>query len=193
MKQLLRSERGPLRALAILLGVVLVCCWAISSVYSAYARNAAQIGEKRLALAHSTGLAAQRARVEAWSAGVSQRLGDGLLLEGSDPSLTAAALQSRLSEIATAQGAAVTSFRSLEPAIKDGFFNIGVELDVRGTLAAVGRLLRHIEGSAPLLVVERAAFRSDGPLSQPRDQEPILTLQVKVHGFLRPVEPATGH
>lgn len=184
----LPRERGRALALAILLGIVLAGAWLVISLRSAYSANAARIVDDRVALDRAAAMAAQDTEIDQWSAGIFRSLGERILLTGSDPSVTSAALQSRLAETAATHQVDVTSFRPLDPTLREGFLDVGVELDVRGNLAGIGRLLTTIESSRPILVVEKARFRSEERGSQAAGHEPTIVLQVEVHGFLRPAD-----
>jgi hypothetical protein len=182
----LALHRGPRLAIAILIAMVLAVSWALHALYSAYAGNAAALAGKRLLLQRTSAMAAQESRVSAWSAEIFERAGDGVLLVGNDPSVTAAALQSRLAGIAEASGSTVTSFRQLEPVVKDGFLDVGVGLDLRGKLDDIREVLAAIETSRPQIRISKAAFRAEGR-GGAEAEEPMLDVRLEVHGVLKPV------
>lgn len=183
MTRPLQIRRGRALAVAILLVLAALLAWPAGAVLLSYAAGAGSIAESQRVLARLAAVAAQAEPVERWAAALAANVGEGAFLAGESPSLVAAELQSRVSAIAAENGAMVTSFRALEPQAKDQIIELAVEVDLYGTLGSLRASLQQIESAPPLLFVERAFFRAE-QRGGDAVGEPMLNLQLEVHGFL---------
>lgn len=182
-------RRGRGLALSMLAGLVLLGGWFVGALQSAYRENAAQVAERRISLQRYRGMAAQADAVERWAAGITNSPEDAAFLVGESAGLVGAALQSRIADIASENGADLASFRAIEPTSRDGLLDIGAEVQLRGTLVGVQATLEDIESSTPLLFVESAEIRANQRAGLEDAHEMMLDVQLELHGFMRADPP----
>lgn len=123
-------------------------------------------------------------------------------LIGDTPSVTASDLQDTVQSIATREGAQVITTRVLNPEPAGLFSKIGIQLEIGGQIQQIASLVKALESSPKLLVIDeitvRSLFRPIGfPQPQGAPQLPAQNLRVSltVVGFARaPVGalPKTG-
>jgi hypothetical protein len=189
MRQLPAHIRSGL-ALALLILPLAVLAWAADALWSSYRNGTAEVTAKAERLGRYAAIVAQADAVDIWIQTVSAGAGEGLFLDGTDAAVTAAALQSRVADVAGRSGVSVTTFRALEAGSLDGFVDVGVEISLDGPIASLQKTLASIETARPLLVIEKARFEGGERGGVEPDQEPILHADIEVHGFLRARGPA---
>ena len=123
-------------------------------------------------------------------------------LIGDTPSVTASDLQDTVQSIAAREGAQVITTRVLNPEPAGLFSKIGIQLEISGQIQQIASLVKALESSPKLLVIDeitvRSLFRPIGfPQPQGAPQLPAQNLRVSltVVGFARtPVGalPKTG-
>lgn len=120
------------------------------------------------------------------------------LLTGDTPSVSASDLQEAVQGLATKEGTQVITTRVLNPESAGGFAKISIQMEIGGQIDQVASLIRDIENSPKLLMVDeinvRSLFRPAGfPQPQGAPQLPAQNLRVSltVSGFARSQAAAT--
>ena len=114
------------------------------------------------------------------------------LLTGDTPSVSASDLQDTVQALATREGTQVITTRVLNPEPAGTFSKIGIQLEIGGQIQQLANLIKGIETSPKLLVVDelnvRSLFRPAG-LPQPQGvAQPVpqnLRISLTVVGFAR--------
>ena len=116
-------------------------------------------------------------------------------LSGDTPSVTASDLQDTVQSIATREGAQVITTRVLNPEPAGLFSKIGIQLEIGGQIQQLANLVKALESTPKLLVIDeitvRSLFRPAGfPQPQGAPQLPAQNLRVSltVVGFARAPE-----
>lgn len=120
------------------------------------------------------------------------------LLTGDTPSVSASDLQDTVQALATREGTQVITTRVLNPEPAGTFSKIGIQLEIGGQIQQLANLIKGIETSPKLLVVDelnvRSLFRPAG-LPQPQGvAQPVpqnLRISLTVVGFAR-AQPANA-
>jgi hypothetical protein len=114
------------------------------------------------------------------------------LLTGDTPSVSASDLQDAVQGVATREGTQVITTRVLNPEPAGSFSKIGIQMEIGGQIDQIANLIRGIEASPKLLVVDeinvRSLFRPMGiPQPQVSAQAPAQNLRVSltVSGYAR--------
>jgi hypothetical protein len=114
------------------------------------------------------------------------------LLTGDTPSVSASDLQDAVQGVAIREGTQVITTRVLNPEPAGSFSKIGIQMEIGGQIDQVANLIRGIEASPKLLVVDeiniRSLFRPIGiPQPQGAVQAPAQNLRVSltVSGYAR--------
>jgi general secretion pathway protein M len=150
------GRRGQLLALSLLFivlgGVYLLV---ISPVLNFYADQAAALENRRMLLprlqAAADELPALRTRVEQLRAAAGTRK---ITLEGASDALAAAALQSRIEELAASVGATIGSTESLPVETRSGYRRIGLRYVLSGPYETLVKFLAKLESATPPLVID---------------------------------------
>ncbi len=144
------------------------------------ARNLGYLAKKDAFLA---GLEAARAQI---------RLQDPKLLTGDTPSVSASDLQATVQAMAAREGTQVITTRVLNPELAGSFSKIGIQLEIGGQIQQLANLIRAIENSPKLLVVDeiniRSLFRPIGfPQRRGVSQVPAQNLRISlmISGYAR--------
>jgi general secretion pathway protein M len=107
-----------------------------------------------------------------------------LVLTETSDAVAAAALQSRLQAIASAEGAEMSSVESLSPKVQEGFRRVGVRAVVTCDLTALAAILRTLSAARPPLFVENLDIRNNGLTGrQAAAVAPPLNVSFDVYGF----------
>jgi Tfp pilus assembly protein PilO len=113
------------------------------------------------------------------------------LLAGDTPSVNASDLQETVQAMAVKEGTQVITTRVLNPEPTGAFSKIAIQMEVGGQVDQVATLVRGIETSPKLLVIDeinvRSLFRPAGIAQQGAPQVPAQNLRVSitVAGFAR--------
>ena len=113
------------------------------------------------------------------------------LLTGDTPSVNASDLQETVQAMAVKEGTQVITTRVLNPEPTGAFSKIAIQMEVSGQVDQVATLVRGIETSPKLLVIDeinvRSLFRPTGIAQQGAPQVPAQNLRVSitVAGFAR--------
>jgi hypothetical protein len=114
------------------------------------------------------------------------------LLTGDTPSVSASDLQETIQNLAAKEGTQVITTRVLNPESAGTFSKISIQMEIGGQIDQLANLIRSIESSPKLLVVDeinvRSLFRPAGlPQPQAAPQVAIQNLRVSltVAGFAR--------
>jgi Tfp pilus assembly protein PilO len=113
------------------------------------------------------------------------------LLTGDTPSVNASDLQETVQAMAVKEGTQVITTRVLNPEPTGAFSKIAIQMEVGGQVDQVATLVRGIETSPKLLVIDeinvRSLFRPTGIAQQGAPQVPAQNLRVSitVAGFAR--------
>ena len=123
------------------------------------------------------------------------------LLTGDTPSVSASDLQETVQALATSEGTQVITTRVLNVESAGSFSKIGIQLEIGGNIQQIANLVKGIENSPKLLVIDeinvRSLFRPVGfPQLQgtPQLPAPVQNLRVSltVNGFARAQPAAPG-
>src|SRR5262245_52644655 len=123
------------------------------------------------------------------------------LLTGDTASVSASDLQETVQAMATREGTQVITTRVLNPEAAGSFSKIGIQMEIGGQIQQIANLLRGIDSSPKLLVVDelnvRSLFRPAGlpqPQGLPAAVPQNLRVSLTVIGFARsqPAGPATN-
>ena len=114
------------------------------------------------------------------------------LLTGDTPSVSASDLQETVQAMATREGTQVITTRVLNPEAAGTFSKIGIQMEIGGQIQQIANLIRGIDSSPKLLVVDelnvRSLFRPVG-LPQPQGLPAVvpqnLRVSLTVIGFAR--------
>ena len=150
------GRQGRVLALGLLLialgGVYLV---AVAPLFDLYAQRAATLDSRRMLIprlhAAAEELPELRARIEQLRAGAGTRR---LTLEGASDAIAAAALQSRIEELAASAGATIGSTESLPPEARSGYRRIGLRYVLSGSYETLIKFLAKLDAATPPLVID---------------------------------------
>jgi general secretion pathway protein M len=127
----------------------------VSPLLDFYADRAAVIENRRILLPRLSAAADElpglRAQVEQLRAAAGTRK---LTLEGTSDAIAAAALQSRIEELATSVGATIGSTESLPAEARSGYRRIGLRYVLSGPYETLVRFLAKLEAATPPLVID---------------------------------------
>ena len=114
------------------------------------------------------------------------------LLTGDTPSVHASNLQETVQSLASKEGTQVITTRVLNPEPAGAFSKIAIQMEIGGEIEQIARLIRDIENSPKLLVVDeinvRSLFRPVGFPQQraaPQATTQNLRVSLTVAGFAR--------
>lgn len=120
------------------------------------------------------------------------------LLTGDTPSVSASDLQEAIQGLAVKEGTQVITTRVLNPESAGGFAKISIQMEIGGQIDQVASLIRGIENSPKLLMVDeinvRSLFRPAGfpqPQGAPQPAMQNLRVSLTVSGFARSQATAT--
>jgi Tfp pilus assembly protein PilO len=121
------------------------------------------------------------------------------LLTGDTPSVSASDLQETVQGLANKEGTQVITTRVLNPEPAGSFAKISIQLEVGGQIDQIANLIRGIDNSPKLLVVDeinvRSLFRPAGlpqPAAVPQVPAQNLRVSLVVSGFARAQSTAPG-
>src|SRR5689334_12447949 len=123
------------------------------------------------------------------------------LLTGDTPSVSASDLQETVQALASREGTQVITTRVLNPEPAGSFSKIGIQMEIGGQIQQVANLIKGIETSPKLLVIDeinvRSLFRPIGfpqPPGTPQLPAQNLRISLTVAGYARvqPAAPAKG-
>lgn len=119
------------------------------------------------------------------------------LLTGDTPSVSASDLQETIQALASKEGTQVITTRVLNPEAAGSFTKIPIQMEISGQIDQIANLVKGIEASPKLLVVDevnvRSLFRPAGiPRGPMAPQIPVQDLRVSlvVSGIARAPTPA---
>ncbi|MGE5219618.1 MAG: type II secretion system protein GspM [Chloroflexota bacterium] len=121
------------------------------------------------------------------------------LLTGDTPPVNASDLQDTVQAMAAREGTQVITTRVLNPEPAGSFSKIGLQLEIGGQIQQIANLIRGIETSPKLLVIDeiniRSLFRPIGfpqPAGVPQAPAQNLRISLMVSGYARsqPVTPS---
>jgi type II secretory pathway component PulM len=153
------------------------------------AKNRRYLGQKEALLA----------ALEAARAGVKAQ--EPKLLTGDTPSVSASDLQETVQALATREGTQVITTRVLNPEAAGSFSKIAIQMEIGGQIQQVANLIKGLETSPKLLVIDevnvRSLFRPIGfpqPPGTPQLPAQNLRISLTVAGYARAqaAAPAKG-
>lgn len=169
-----------------LLGAVIAGIAAVANLlWTDQAVIETRIEEGRVLLGRLEAAAADK-RVVTGGDGVTDAVADVMIAEESE-GLAVAALQTLLSELASASGLRIESSGSLPSRDQGTLKLIGLRIEVSGKDEDVGRVMHSIETARPILLIEGARIR--GGQSEP---EPKVEASLDVYAAFEPkpgIEP----
>src|SRR5437660_6962523 len=150
------GRRGRLLALSLLLVALgSVYLLVVSPLLGLYAERAAVVENRSMLLPRLRGAADElpilRARVEQLRVAAGTRK---ITLEGASDAIAAAALQSRIEELAASVGATIGSTESLAPESRSGYRRIGLRYVLSGSYETLIQFLAKLEAATPPLVID---------------------------------------
>jgi ACT domain-containing protein len=144
------------------------------------AKNLRYLGQKEAMLA---GLESARAQVQSQ---------EPKLLSGTTPSVSASDLQETVQALAAREGTQVITTRVLNPEPAGSFSKIGIQMEIGGQIHQIVNLIKGIESSPKLLMIDeinvRSLFRPIGfPQAPGAGQAPLQNLRISlmVSGYAR--------
>jgi ACT domain-containing protein len=121
------------------------------------------------------------------------------LLTGDTPSVSASDLQETVQAMAAREGTQVITTRVLNPEPAGSFSKIGIQLEIGGQIQQLANLIRGIETSPKLLMIDeinvRSLFRPIGfpqPPGAPQAPAQNLRISLMVSGYSRPQPSASS-
>jgi hypothetical protein len=145
------------------------------------AKNLRYLGQKETMTA---GLESARTQIQAQ---------EPKLLSGDTPSVSASDLQETVQALAAREGTQVITTRVLNPEAAGSFSKIGLQLEIGGQIQQVVNLIKGIESSPKLLMIDeinvRSLFRPIGfpqPPGAPQAPAQNLRISLMVSGYARP-------
>jgi general secretion pathway protein M len=187
------GRRGRILAvtlvLVVLAGLYLVVA---APLLELYAERAAVLEKGQTLLprlrAAADELPGLRAQVEQLRAAAGTRK---LTLEGASDAIAAAALQSRIEELAASVGATIGSTESLPAESRSDYRKIGLRYVLSGPYATLVRLLAKLEAATPPLVIDNLHIH--GVLRRPGTPAATgLDAGLDVYGYRDGDKPAPG-
>ena len=144
------------------------------------AKNLRYVGQSEALRAF---LETQRAQIKAY---------ETKLLTGNTPSVSASDLQETVQGLAAREGTQVITTRVLNPEPASSFSKIGLQMEIGGQIQQVASLVKALEASPKLLVIDeitvRSLFRPIGfgqPQGAPQPPAQNLRVSLLVVGFAR--------
>jgi len=155
----------------------------VSPIIGLYAERAAVLENRQMLLprlhAAAEELPALRARIEQLRTAAGTRK---ITLEGASDALAAAALQSRIEELAASVGATIGSTESLPAESRGGYRRIGLRYVLSGQYETLVNFLAKLEAATPPLVIDNLHIH--GVLRRPgTPQSAGLDAGLDVYGF----------
>lgn len=166
-----------------LLGLALFYLIAIEPARQMIAAGAEGIAERQVTLARYQAVALQENAVADYAKQVADSNARGELIDGDTEGIINANLQARLKTLAEESKVTVRSMQMLPPKTFHGATLVGARLDGTGSLEAIHKLARALEGEPPLLLITTASIRSQAMMwGAPTDNEQDLEAQFDVYG-----------
>ncbi|MGB8818477.1 MAG: type II secretion system protein GspM [Rhizobiaceae bacterium] len=190
LTRLMNAPRALQDGVAVLLGIMclLLPLFLAAEAAALLRGQSAQIAELRARAGRMAGLAAMKDEALKLAAAPIDTGSGGLLIEAENLPIAKANLQSRISAIAQAHGAAVSSSGGVPDIVENGLLLIGLRADISGTNEAIEGTLSDIESGKPPLLVREFTLRSEGaPLA---DRPMTLTASIRLYGVVRQAAPA---
>lgn len=147
-----------LAALVIALGFY----WLPASLWQRYQDGAAAVREEAATLARLNATIAALAPGGTGDAPLKVAADPTAFLAGDTEAMAAATLQTRLNELAAANGVRLQSVGSLPLRELNGLNLVGARLQFTAGIAEVRRLVHALETTKPLLVIEAIDWRAEG-------------------------------
>ncbi|HMA80521.1 MAG TPA: type II secretion system protein GspM [Candidatus Binatia bacterium] len=191
------------RALVILTGFILLTFVAKYAVVTPYLEHRAWVksqleSQPRLLAKNLRYLAQKEAMVAGLETARAQiQAQERKLLTGDTPSVSASDLQETVQAMANREGTQVITTRVLNPEPAGSFSKIGIQLEIGGEIQQIANLIRGIETSPKLLMIDeiniRSLFRPIGfpqPAGVPQAPVQNLRISLMVSSYARS-QPAT--
>lgn len=164
---------GRTLALSILGGLIgLLYLGTVSPLIDLYRTGETTLAERQLLVPRLVRVAAEvptlRARLAELQATGTTR---DVALDGASDALASANLQSRIEQLATANGVTITSTEAIPAEDRGPYRRIGLRLTVNGKYEAIVKLLAAVEEAQP----------------------PIVAGNLQLHGLFRAIEVRTNH
>jgi general secretion pathway protein M len=176
--------RGRALALSILCVLIaLIYAAIIAPLVDLYRSGEATLADRELLVPKLEQLAAEvpvlRARLAALQAAGA---GNEVVLDGATDALAAASLQSRLEQLALANGVTITSTEAVLTEDRGPYRRIGLRLAVNGKYEAIVKLLAAVEEAAPPMVLGNLQMRGLFRTIEARAGYPLET-RFEVYGL----------
>ena len=191
------------RALVILTALILLAFVAKYAVVTPYLEHRAWVksqleSQPRLLAKNLRYLAQKEAMVAGLETARAQiQAQERKLLTGDTPSVSASDLQETVQAMANREGTQVITTRVLNPEPAGSFSKIGIQLEIGGEIQQIANLIRGIETSPKLLMIDeiniRSLFRPIGfpqPAGAPQAPVQNLRISLMVSSYARS-QPAT--
>jgi len=175
---------GVLLAVLLLLALVVLLPW-----QAKMAEYGERIDTLANQLARFEGMRGAGPRLEAEHTALQERLKKSVFfLDAGTPALAAAALQNRIKEVITAQGATLVSTQNVEEIVKEKPRRIALRVRMSGDDAALLKVVYELEGGTPLLFIDNLSVRARTKArgrGKNRTVETLLDVQFDLAGYLR--------
>ncbi len=189
LTRLMNAPRALQDGVAVLLGILCLLAPLVLAAQAALLlrSQSQEIFDQRARAGKLAGLAAMKDEALGLAQTPVDASNGGLLIEAGNMPIAKANLQSRISAIAQAHGAAVSSSGGVPDIKENGLLLIGLRADISGTNEAIEGTLSDIESGKPPLLVREFTLRSEGaPLA---DRPMTLTASIRLYGAVRPPAP----
>lgn len=187
MTGILRRWLSRIAALALMAALLYGVSYGVPSLlWERYQELAGAVRDEAATLARLNAtvaeLSAGATGTRAWAPGPSEL---ATFVAGETESVAAASLQTRLNELATANGVRLQSVGSLPVREANGLRLISARVQLTAGMAELYRLLHALETTRPLLLVESIEWRAEGAAG------PMITASLDVAGVLDEAVEAT--
>lgn len=166
MRRILKSVALRLLALGLVATALLGLTVTAQALWNKHLETETAIEDSRILLGRLEQAVAE-ARPHEGAEQLSNDAADVMMVEESE-GLAIAALQARLSDLASASGLRIESSSGLPARDQGALRLIGLRIEVSGSDETVGQVLHGIETARPLLLIEGARIRGRSGESEPR-------------------------
>jgi hypothetical protein len=177
---------AALLILALVLALPAIAVWWAIDLHRS---GIAAIAERKRAISRFEAIARYGPRLDEDHARSAEVTHAAWFLPAGDPAIAAAGLQARLKELAQAHGIDVAQARDLKQRVAGGTTYVGVGLEMSGRAEGIEALLRAIEASLPLIIIEGIEMRAEVGGIDPRHEPIMLYLDLSVWGALAAPPP----
>jgi general secretion pathway protein M len=181
----------PVSRLAALTLLVFVCWFAATLIAAplleSIERDRESAARSRLLLARYNQLEADVPALQRQLASLRDSATAKAFLPDAASGLRVAEMQGALQKMASTAGATLRSSRTLPQTAEEGYYSVGVELELAATSPVLAGLLHSIETAEPIILVDRLAVQvpENGAGAKTADGQPQLNVSLRVVSYAR--------